>query len=228
MKQFVHLLKWDVVLLNRNRLFILAAAMAAIYIGIFYLIKPLGNLTIIVIVLIYNDPVITGFLFASVLLMFDKNQHMVSAITVLPIPFTFYLLSKTVVLATLAVLSAFVMAFATHGLGFNYFHLFCATFISAFMFSCFGFAIGAVSKTFNQLLLYSIPFFIITALPFLALFDVGEPAYYFLIPSTGGLEILRSAFEPNSFLHNIGSYGQMLIWAAVSWWMAVKATTRLI
>jgi fluoroquinolone transport system permease protein len=226
MKDFLQLLKWDITLLNRNRLFVLAAAVAGIYIALFYLLKPLGNLTTILIILIYNDPVVTGYLFASVLLLFDKNQHTLQAISVLPLPFRIYLLSKAVLLALLSTAISFIMAFATRGTDFNGFHLLTASFLSAFMFSCFGFAVGALCRNFNQLLLYSIPFFLLTGIPFLSLFGIGDKAHYAVIASTGGIGILQSAFEEKSSLHTLLMYVHLLTWTGISWVIALKMTAK--
>lgn len=226
MTYFWQLLKWDVILLNRNRLFLLAALVAGIYIALFYLLKPLGNLTNILIILIFNDPVITGYLFASVLLLFDKNQHTLQAISVLPLPFQTYLLSKAVLLSLLATGISFIMAFATKGADFNLFHLLAAAFLSAFMFSLAGFAVGAFTRNFNQLLVYSVPFFVLTGLPFLSLFGFGELVHYFIIPSAGGIGVLQAAFEEKSFGHLFLMYGHLLLWTAISWIIASKVTVK--
>ena len=225
MSSFLTLLKWDMVLLNRNRLFVLAAVVAGIYIALFYLLKPLGNLTNVLIILIFNDPVVTGYLFAGVLLLFDKNQHTLQAISVLPLPFATYLLSKAVLLSVLATVLSFIMTFATRGIDFNAGHLLAASFLSAFMFSLLGFVVGALTRNFNQLLLYSIPFFVLTGLPVLALFGYGELWQYALVPSTGGIGIMQAAFEEKSGWHTLFMYIHLLVWTVISWIIALKVTS---
>lgn len=222
MKQLVNLLRWDVLILNRNNLFLLGAIVAAIYIGVFYLIKPIGDLTILLVVLIFNDPIVTGYLFAAILLLFDKNQNTLQAISVLPLTINKYLLSKAIILSVLATVTSFIMAYATKGIYFNHIHLLFATFLSAFIFSCFGFAISAVSKTFNQLLFYSIPLFIISAVPFLPLFQYGEIEYFLLLPSAGGIGLIKASFEEVVFLRKFILYLHLFSWSFISWWIAVK------
>ena len=226
MRQLVNLLKWDVLLLNRNNFFMLGAIVAAIYIGVFYLIKPIGNLTILLVVLIFNDPIVTGYLFAAILLLFDKNQNTLQAISVLPLTINKYLLSKAIILSVLATVTSFIMAYATKGIYFNHIHLLFATFFSAFIFSCFGFAISAVSKTFNQLLFYSIPFFIISAVPFLSIFEYGEIEYFLLFPSAGGIGIIKASFDEVAFTRAVFLYVHLLCWSIISWWIAVKTVKQ--
>lgn len=226
MNHLLHLLSFDLRLLHRNRLFVLAAAVALIYVGVFYLIRTLGNLETMLIILIFNDPVVTGYLFAGVLLLFDKNQHTLQALAVLPVPFRLYLLSKAVVLAVLATGLAFAMALATVGWAFQPVHLFFATFLSAFIFSCIGFYVGAYAKNFNHLLFYSIPFLVVAGLPFLALFGIGSWAYFFPIPSTGGIVLLQASFTDLSLMKISLGYLHLIVWAGLSWTVAVRTTER--
>ncbi|GAA4453755.1 hypothetical protein GCM10023189_19280 [Nibrella saemangeumensis] len=224
MNAILNLMRWDIILLNRNRLFVIAAIVTLMYVGLFYLFSPLGDLTILLVILIYNDPVVTGYLFAGVLWLFDRNQHTLQALSVLPLPLKSYLLAKTLVLSLLATLLSFIMTIATKGLTFNGFHLAVSVFGSAFLFSCFGFAIGALTRSFNQFLLYSIPFFVVAALPFLPMFGVGQPLYFVLLPSTGGIELLQAAFTDQPIGYVLLLYGHLLLWMWLSWLLALRIT----
>ncbi len=215
-------LKWDTVLLHRNRLFLISVILGIIYIGIFYLLRPLGHLDTVLIILIFNDPVVTGYLFAGVLFLFDRQQHTLQAISVLPAPFRMYLLSKTLILSILAVVVAMMMAVATVGLKFHLVHLLLATFLSTVIFSLVGFIISAYSQSFNQLLFYSTPFLIIAGVPFLSFFDVGTPFHFLLLPSTGGIEILKASLLGASPMHMTIMYGQLVFWCGAAWMLAQR------
>lgn len=223
MNHLRHLMKRDIILLHRNRLFLIAAIIAALYTGLFFLLSSVGDLSLVVVILIFNDPVVTGYLFAGVLLLFDRNQNTILALSVLPVHFKYYLLSKSLVLSLLAAVIAFIMAFATSGVAFNPFHLFCSSFLAAFIFCCFGFLAASYSRTFNQFLFYSIPFFILAGVPFLRLFDYGQVWYYLIFPSAGGIELLHSAFHEQDVLLNLLMYMHLLLWSLLAWLAAVKA-----
>lgn len=94
MKQLTQMLKWDLILLQRNQMITISFLIAGLYLGIFYLLKELGNLENVLIIMIFNDPVITGYLFAAVLMLFEKDQNMLVALSVSPMRFTHYLWSK--------------------------------------------------------------------------------------------------------------------------------------
>lgn len=212
MKRFLALLRWDVLLLHRNRLFVFSAAVAAVYIGVFYLLLPLGDLSALLIVLIFNDPVVTGFLFGGILWMFDKNQNTLQAISVLPLPLPLYLLSKATVLSVLATLLAGAMVLATRGLAIHWVPLLTGVFFSAFTFSYTGFSIGALSRNFNYFLLYSLPVFLLTALPFLGIFGVTDPVLWVWVPTFGGITLLHTAFYGPPVAGDWWLYLHLIIW----------------
>lgn len=219
-------LKWDGVLLYRNRLFHIAILIALIYTGIFFLLKPLGNLDNVLVVLIFNDPVVTGYIFGGVIWLFDKNQHTLQAVSVLPVRRNLYLLSKTLILSSLAVLVSVVMALAARGFELNWFHLVVSVFFTSFLFSSAGFVLASLSAGFNQFLLYSIPFFIVSAIPFLPLFGFGKILYFILLPTTGSVVILKASMESSNDWNLIPMYVHLFIWTAISWRLVVRITQK--
>lgn len=204
----------------------LAAVVAAMYVGIFYLLKDVVDMDLILVVLIFNDPVVTGFLFSAILLLFDKNQNTLEAISVLPLTFEKYLLSKSIILSMLAAILAFIMAIVIKGWDFNAFHLFIATFLSAFIFCLFGFLAGTYAKNFNQLLAYCIPFLIIAGIPFAPLLGFGNLNWFFFIPSTGGVGLLKATFAEMQIMQIILMYIYLITWSLLSWILTKKITLK--
>jgi hypothetical protein len=226
MKTFLTLLRWDLLLLHRNQLFIFSAAVAAVYIGVFHLLLPLGDLSALLIVLIFNDPVITGFLFGGILWMFDKNQNTLQAISVLPLPLPLYLLSKATVLSVLATVLALAMVLATRGLAVHWVPLLAGVFFSAFTFSYAGFAIGALSRNFNYFLLYSLPLFLLTGLPFLGIFNVTDPVLWAWVPTFGGISLLQKAFYGPSVPGGGWLYLHLIVWCYLSYRIGTYLTQK--
>jgi len=226
MTWLITLIRWDIIFLHRNNLFSTAGAVALMYTGIFHLVKELGNVPFVSVLLIFNDPVVTGYLFAGVLWLFDKNQNTMQAVSVLPIPLSLYLLSKVIVLSFLAVIVSFVIGVATRGLHFNPFHVFFSVLLSTTIFSLIGFSIASISRSFNQFLMYSLPFFLFTAVPFLLLFDIGNILYYVPIPSTGGIEILHGAFVEKNTGLLVYSYIHLCAWTIICWMLTVRVTIQ--
>lgn len=227
MKHLTTLLKWDVVLLQRNQLFVLSAVLAALYVGLFYLLRPLGNLETVLIILVFNDPVVTGFLFAGVLLLFDKNQNTLQVLQVVPLPLSYYVLSKTIALASLATLTALVMVLAAHGPRFQYAHLLLGVFLTGGLFTLFGFVLAGWSRTFNHFLLYTMGLLLVMAVPFLGLFGIGPERLYLLFPSFAGLKLLQATFGPVPLWQLLYAYAYLALWLVGAWFYTLRAFKRL-
>lgn len=226
MKLLIKLISWDTILLHRNRLFIVSAIMLGFYIGIFHLLKPLGDLSVILVVIIFNDLIATGFIFGGVLILFDKNQHTLQALSVLPISHRHYMVSKTIVLTTLAILLATIITIWTKGFQAQWLHLIMGTLFSTIIFTQAGLAIGAISKNFNQFILYAVPFLLVGALPFLPIFGLGSRWLFCFMPSYGGLEILYASFNPSETGLITAGYLNLIIWSLISWFTADRITKQ--
>ncbi len=224
MNDLRHLLKLDLMLLHRNNMFVLALVVSVIYVGVFYLLAPIVNLDLLVVILIFNDPVITGFLFAGVLWLFDKNQNTLQAVAVLPIRTELYLWSKALILTSLAVAISFIMAIAIRGLHFDGVRLLLGVGGATLLFAGLGFLLGARSLTFNQFLMYAIPFLVVMGVPFLALFDIGDMLWYQVFPSAGGLGLIKSAFVPGPLWKDGIYLLQLLAWNWLVWRYARRLT----
>lgn len=223
---FINFLKLDWKLLNRNSMVILSFVMALIYVGAFYLLKPIGSLDIILVVLLFNDPVVTGFLFAGVMLLFDKNQNTLQALRILPSPVNHYIWSKALILSALATITGLIMTLIAHGPHLNYINLFFGIFGMSLIFTFAGFIFGSFSNSFNNFLLYIIAFMVPMALPMLWLFDV-LPFYYFSpVPSMAGLILLKAALTEVSFWELVYAYAYTIIGIIVSYKLAVKYLSK--
>jgi fluoroquinolone transport system permease protein len=216
------LLKWDLLLLHRNRLILLSVVVAGLYVGIFYLLKPLGNLDTVLIVLLFNDPVVTGFIFAGVIFLMEKNQHTLQAVRVSPLSLSFFILSKTLSLSLISLITAVLMTLAAKGVAFLSFHLLSGVFLSAFLFTLCGFFFASYSRTFNHFLLYTIGFLIVMGIPFLSLFDWGWTGFYLLFPSYAAIVLLKASVEQISSWYLLYGYGYLSLWVMGSWFLTLR------
>lgn len=227
MRTFFHLLKWDLRLLHRNNLILLSAVVAAMYVGIFYLLKPLGNLHTVLVVLVFNDPVVTGFMFAGIMLLFDKNQNTLQAMRVAPFPLPWYMFSKALLLAGLSTITALIMAIAAIGPHFHYGHLAAGVFLSALFFTFCGFIFGLYARTFNHFLLYIIGFLVPMATAFLHLAGIGSAVWYMPVPSFAGLVVLQAAFGPVPVWQLVYGYAYLLVCTILSWGLMLRTLERV-
>jgi hypothetical protein len=161
-----------------------------------------------------------------VIWLFDKNQHTLPAVSVLPVRHHLYLLSKILLLSGLAVMVSVVMALAAGGVHLNWFHLVFSVFLTTFLFSAAGFTLASLSSGFNQFLLFSIPFFIISAIPFLPLFGIGRVLYFIFLPTMGSVVILKASMGSPNGWYLIAMYVHLIFWTTLSWLLVVRITQK--
>ncbi|MBK6524290.1 MAG: hypothetical protein IPG07_01325 [Crocinitomicaceae bacterium] len=74
MNQLAHFLKHDFMLLNRNRIIQISALVTLIYIAVFKGLSTFGNMDQLLVLVIFNDPALLGFLFIGVMMLFEKMK----------------------------------------------------------------------------------------------------------------------------------------------------------
>ena len=94
MKQLLHLIQFDFLLVHKNKVITISFLVTAIYVGVFKALSGLGNIEKLLVLVIFNDPALLGFLFVGVLVLFEKNENTIQALSVTPIQISQYILSK--------------------------------------------------------------------------------------------------------------------------------------
>lgn len=211
MKTLGHLLKWDLIQLMRYQLVGISLLLAAFYLGLLFLLKDLGNLDNLTILLIFNDPVITGYIYAGVLWLFEKNQNTLVALAVSPVDPFYYLLAKLTAMVLLSLGVALVMIWAAYGWHFNYFHFLASVILTTATFCCVGYIVAMGASDFNLFMSRSLLFILPNAIPFLQLFEVLQSPLMYLIPSYGGIVLMKAAMDSVPSGEIAWAYGMSLL-----------------
>lgn len=223
MSQLLHLLKHDFRLLSRNKIITVSVIVSIAYVATFKGLSTFGDMEKILVLVIFNDPALLGFLFIGVMLLFEKNENTFQAVSVTPIKESNYVLSKSLALSTVAVACCFFMAIATKGTQFNYLLFFLAAFLSSMVFSFIGFAVVASEKSFNQYLLKAIGWLMILSLPFLGYFEVMDDYWFVLFPTQPAIDLFQvSLSEFNFSWRLLYDFTAIVIWLVLSYYIAVN------
>ena len=176
MKQLRLLLRWDFVHLLRNQMIGISLLVGAIYLGLFYLLRSLGQLDNLLVVMVFNDPILMSYLFAGVLLLFERDQRTREALSVAPLSWDTYLWSKALALSAVATFVGLLMVWTGYGFGLNYLHFLTGCFGTSLLFVWLGCLVSEWSNGFNAYLLRSVGFFIPAGLPYaVAIWRMGSP-----------------------------------------------------
>ena len=227
MKQLSHLLKHDFRLLNRNNIITISVIVTLVYIAVFQGLKGLENMDKILVLIIFNDPALLGFLFIGVMVLFERNEGTVEVISVSPIRIENYILSKSIALTLISLLCCYGMVVAGIGLEFNFFHFTMAAILTTLLFSFFGFVVVADQSKFNDYMLKVAWVLILLGLPFFGYFGVVSKYWFILFPTLPMVELFDLSFNASPSIEKvILAYVGSIFWCIVAYYWAKRKVTK--
>ncbi|MEM1324343.1 MAG: hypothetical protein AAGI23_00235 [Bacteroidota bacterium] len=229
MNQLLHLLKFDLKLLQKYQVVLISIIVTAVYVGVFKGLSNLGNVDQLLILLIFNDPALLGFLFVGVLILFEKSEHTLQALSVTPIKLHNYLLSKTIVLTIIGVLCCYAMVIATRGTDVHWLSFTLASLFATFIFSMFGFIAVADQNNFNKYILKATGIILGLALPFLGYFEVLPNWLFWVFPTWAPIQLYDLSFQAAPSWSAVALLSSTcLVWSVVTYLWAYRLIQKYI
>ena len=225
MRQLLFQTKWQFILLGRNNIIVLSLVVTAIYAGIFYGIKDLGDMEKLLTLLILNDPAIIGLFFIGLMVIIERNQQVLSALFVTPVSHHVYLIARIIALSIVCWGCALGMAFSALGTSFHAVH-FTFGVLGISVMSCLaGLYLVSYTKEFMAFTLKSIPVLLfVINLPVLNYFEVTDLAILRIFPAQGSLDLIINSYAdaPNAGQLIFG-YASLVVWIPLLYWIVYKA-----
>lgn len=194
MKALLNSIKWDFLLIAKYGIVAIAIIIALIYCVTLFFLDTQG-LEKLIAAIIFSDPVMYGFLFTAVIILFEKdaNTHQVLAVT--PMPVSRYIWSKAIVFTLLALVLCTAIILSAQP---DYFCLFAFVFgivLSAPLFVFIGIIGVSYAKNFNQFFFVMPIVLMPVSLPFLDFFSLYESPIFYVIPTQGCLLLFKAAIS---------------------------------
>ncbi|MBK8388902.1 MAG: hypothetical protein IPL23_06235 [Saprospiraceae bacterium] len=223
MKPFFALFKQDLLLIFRNKIIVISIVVTAIYVLIFKGLSTFGDMEKFLILVIFNDPALLGFLIVGVMVLFEQNENTLQALAVTPMKVSHYLWSKSILLSLLSMLCCVFMVMASKGIeNVNLPFLMSAAFITTLLFAFIGFIMVAGERNFSSFMLKSVGVIMLLAAPFLAYFDLLPKLPFYIFPTQIAIDLFDIAFHPHSKTFKILNYFGAGIWLVSLYWVALK------
>ncbi|MBA3682060.1 MAG: hypothetical protein H0W73_13005 [Bacteroidetes bacterium] len=223
MNQFVHLLKHDFILLQRNKIIGISALITVVYMAVFKGLSHFGSSEKILVLVIFNDPALLGFLFVGVMVLFEKNENTLQVLSITPMKESNYLLSKATALSIISLVCCFAMAIAGVGGNFNFTHYFFASLFTTLLFAFLGFIIVVGVNTFNRFILKAVGLLILLSTPFLGYYDVVSRAWFLWIPTQPCVDLFSASFDPEMPIGQIiYGYIALTLWLVVTYIFSLR------
>lgn len=192
LRRLISMLRWDIQLQMRYGLYTVYAVITTLYVagvlGVPTDVRP-SAVTFVV----FSDPVFLGMFFIGALVLFEKGDGVLDALTVSPLDRREYLVSKVLSLTVLAVLSSLLVAVVGHGLDFDGGLFLLGVVLSSVLFVLIGFVAVARFDTINAYLLTALVYLLPTVFPLVGFIGIDHPLLY-LIPTKATLLLLGGAF----------------------------------
>ena len=203
--------KWDMRLQYKYGFYYVYAIVTFLYIILLRQL-PEGLLGIATTFVIFTDPGFLGFLFIGAIILFEKSEQTLNALTVTPLKVNEYIFSKTLSLTILALLTSLIIVLFSYGLDFNYLALILGVLLTSFFFTLIGFIAVAKFNTLNEYFLTSVFYMIILTLPLIDFFKLLESPLFYLVPTQASLVLLQSAFEEVASWEIIYAVLYLVLW----------------
>lgn len=188
------LLRFEFKSMLRHGIIPVAAVLTIIYIAIFLLLDT-HQFEKVIAALIFSDPVMYGFLFTSVVILFEKDNNIHQALGVIPFSARQYFISKIIAYNILALLCSSLMLLAAQPERVNILSFIMGVLGSSTLFILISIAATARVKNFNQFIAV-IPFLMTpVALPFLSFFDLANHWSFYLIPTQACLILFKHSLS---------------------------------
>lgn len=225
MRRLIMTIGWDLLLQLRYQIITVAIVITVAYTLVFKLLAKDGFDAVLV-VLIFSDPVMIGFIFIGAMVLFEKGSGTIDALIVTPLRKTEYLFSKVISLGLIATVCSLFMAIAGHGWRFNYFLFIYGTAFTSSIFTLIGFIGVSRVKSMNQFVII-IPFFLIPfVLPLLNFFSLTNSWILYLIPTQAFLDLLWASFHAVPPGRIIFALIYLPIWLGIVYYFALRAFDR--
>ncbi len=229
MKGLIAQLRWQFLILHRNRLIAISILVTVMYALIFYFIKDLPHVDRFLVLLIYNDPVIIGLFFVGLSIIIEKNDGVLPALFVTPVSHHMYLVSRVLSLSLLGWACAAGMTLALLGPDIDWLHFSAGVFGTCIIFSLAGIFVVSYTTEFLGFMLRSIPIMILLSLPLLNYFELTDVALFQFMPVQGPLSLIVLAFDPsNEVMPPYLDYLGLLLWIPLLYWFVYRIFIRRI
>jgi fluoroquinolone transport system permease protein len=180
--------------------------------------------------IIFGDSVIIGFFFIAGAVFFEKGERTLFALLSTPVRFGHYLTGKLGTLALLSLVLAMFLVLVSYGADFAPIPLIVGIVLCTLLFLLAGLITAAPFPSMTDWLIPSTIVIAVMNIPLLFYSGLWEYAVFYVLPTTGSLLLLGSAFDQVELSGWQIAYalGYQLLWIAFLVYLARRVFDRYI
>lgn len=223
MTHLLAMLKWDAVLQSRYRIIHLSILSVVIY-YILLAAVPEMNTDEFKMLYLFFDPTLIGIMFVGALVLFEKTENTLQALTITPLEVRTYFLSKIITLTTLATGTAALFLLLAHGPSFDVACLLAGIVLTSVFLVLVGFLIVARCRSVNEYLVMMMGAFLVLFLPpLLDVFGIYENAVFYLWPSQASFLLFEGVFGAVPLVETAYAVLYLSAWVCLCYLLAKQA-----
>lgn len=223
MNSFLTQLKWQMVLLQKNKIISISLVVTLMYALPLYFLRNIGSLDEVLVVLIMNDPSVIGYFFIGLAIYTEIKHQVLSAILVTPVSIHTLLISKVVALAAVGVVCSLGLALSMKGFELDLLSFCLGSLGICVLSALLGVIVLTFASEFLKFVLLSIPVFLafvgIPLLQYFGLIHLGLLKY--LCPVQGSLDLIDHSVSGTS-IHHAWSYVSTLLFVGAFYLLAYR------
>ena len=211
--------KLDLKLFHEYKIYYLVALIVLVYTLILRQIPSQLSNTVGT-MLIFFDPSLVGFMFLGALILFERNDGSLNALSVTPASLDSYMWSKVITMTIVAVVSGFSIATLAFGFSTRYIFIVVGVLLTSLVYTLLGFAAVTKYKSIDGYLSMVMLVLAISMLPLLDFFNIFELDLLYIIPSYSSIELIHSGFVEGELFEMLLFAGYLMIWIVISFYLA--------
>lgn len=228
MRQLLHQLRWQLLILHRNNIIAISLVVTLAYAALFFVVRQWGDPAKLLVLFLYNDTAVIGLFFIGIAIILERNQGVLSAIAVAPASWHHYLLVRIVALSGIGWICGLAMALAALGPGFHWLHFSVGVWGVCLLSSLAGIYLVSRSSEVLQFLLRSVPVLLFFFNPpLLNYFELTAIDVFYILPVQGTLNLIVGSFDPEVGNGALAyGYLSMLLWLPSLYYIVYQSFTR--
>lgn len=183
---------------------------------------PWANTGTVIAALIFLDPAILGFVFIGALVLFEKSNRSLEALTATPMEVREYLLVHAVTLTTIALFASAVLVVLNQGLFVHYLYFYAGVILTSVFFILIGFIAVARFSSINEYFIAATVYGTILNIPLIYHFGLSDHWLFFLFPTQASLILLTGIFEPLPLWKAAYAFVMLSLAIAVCYYLAKR------
>ena len=222
------MLKWDVILQSRYKIIHLSILSVIIYYMSLVAVPSMNTMEFKTLYL-FMDPTLIGIMFVGALVLFEKTENTLQALTVTPMVTRTYFFSKIISLTSLSIVSGFLFVFLAHGFDFQYFYMIVGLVLTSIFLILVGFLLVARCASINEFLgMMMIAFLLLFVPPLLDISGIYENIVFYLWPTQASFLLFNGVFGRVSLNDTIYALIYLSVWIVGCYILAKKAFYKYI